>query len=153
MGIDRTIRCGNEDGRMAGMVDGDIRFKAGTAASLFYDVRGVVGWEEMNPAQTDAGGLARVVEALFTNEFGRQDIHSLRGWVLNGDCRSAGSDQVLEPDCHVSGGGIEARASGGVLSGSAGSFVPIADKQTRALCSIGKERCLAHMERIEGALG
>ncbi len=65
--VDRTVGSGQKDGSVAGVVDGDISFKTGSATSFLDDVRGGVGGQDVNPAQTNACGLAGVVESLLAD--------------------------------------------------------------------------------------
>jgi hypothetical protein len=61
--VDRPVCRGQKDGSAARVVDGDISFEAGSATSLFDDMRGGVDWQDVNPAQTDASGFAGVVKS------------------------------------------------------------------------------------------
>ena len=64
MSVDGTV-CGDQkDGGAARVVDGDISFEAGSATSLFDNARGEINWQDVNPTQTNAGGLAGVVKSL-----------------------------------------------------------------------------------------
>jgi hypothetical protein len=83
----------------------------------------------------------------------RKDIDGLSGGILCGDAWATGPEQVLEPDRHIGCGGVEAGASGGGLGGDAGSIRVGADQQMSALLSVGKERRVLHMQRVECALG
>ena len=153
MSVDGTVGGGQKDGSAAGVVDGDVGFEAGSATGLFDDVRGGVDGQDVNPAETDACGLAGVVESLLADEIRRKDVDGLRGGVLCGDAWAAGPEQVLEPDRHIGCGGVEAGASGGGFGGGAGSLVVGADEQMAALLGVGEEGRVLHMERVEGALG
>ena len=85
MSVDGTVGGGQKDGSVARVVDGDIGFEASPATGLFDPVRGGVDWKDVNPAQTDASGLAGVVESLLTYQIRRKDVDSLSGGVLCGD--------------------------------------------------------------------
>jgi hypothetical protein len=146
VGVDGTVGGGEKDGGVARVVDGDIGFEAGAAARLFDDVRGIVGGQDVNPAETDAGWFAGVLESLLADEMRRKDVDVLRSRV------APGLEQVLEPDRHIGRGGVEAGASGGGLGEGAGSFIAGADKELAALRSVGEERGVAHVKRVESPL-
>jgi hypothetical protein len=152
VGVDGTVGSGEEDGGAARVVNGDIGFEASAATCLFDDVRRVVGWQNVNPAETYAGCVASVIESLFPDEIGGKDVDGLRGRVLCGDGSATRLEQVLEPDRHIGRGGVEAGASNSGLGGGAGSFLAGADEQMTALRSVGKERCVVHVKWIESAL-
>ena len=80
-------------------------------------------------------------------------MDGLGGWALCGHHGGARPEQVLEPDRHVGGRGVESGASSGGLGDGAGAFVEGADKQAAALVSVGKKGRALHAERVEGALG
>ena len=80
--VDRTVRGGEEDGGAPRVVDGDIGREARAAARFFDDVRGRVNWQDVNPAETNAGRFAGVVESLLTDEMRRKNVDGLSGRVL-----------------------------------------------------------------------
>ena len=61
-------------------------------------------------------------------------------------------EQILEPDRHIGGGGVQSGASGSSLGHGARSFVVGADEQMAALLLAWKERRVLHVERVESAL-
>ena len=152
MGVDGTVGGGEEDGDAARVIDGDISFEAGTSTRLFDDVGGIVGWQDVNPAETYTSWVAGVVESLLADETRRRDVDGLRGRVLWGNSRAISPNEVLEPDRHIGRGGVETGTSGCGLGGGAGSFVVCADEQTAALRSSGKECRVVHVEWVESAL-
>jgi len=68
MRVAGAIGGGDEDGGVARVVDGNIGLDACAAAGFLDDVGGRVGGQKMNPAETDGGGLACVVESLLADE-------------------------------------------------------------------------------------
>lgn len=68
MCIEGTIGGGDEDGGLASVVDGDIGLEAAATTRLFNDVRRGINWQDVNPAETDAGWLACVVESFLADE-------------------------------------------------------------------------------------
>ena len=78
VGIDGTVGGSEKDGGAARVVDGDIGFETGAAARLFDEVRGVVGGQDLNPAETNAGWFAGVLEPLLADEMRRKDVDVLR---------------------------------------------------------------------------
>jgi hypothetical protein len=62
------------------------------------------------------------------------------------------SEQILEPDRHIGGRGVQSGASGSGFSHGAGSFVVGADEQTAALLLAWKECRVLHAKRVESAL-
>jgi hypothetical protein len=151
VGVDGSVGSCDENSGLTRVVDGDISFETSAATRLFDDVRGIVGWQQVNPAETDASWFARVIESLLVNKMRRKDVDGLRVRVLCGDGSTVGTEQVLEPNRHVSRGGVEARAACGSVGVGTRAFVAGADEQTATLRSIGKERRVVHVERIESA--
>lgn len=152
MGVDRTVRGSEEDGGAPRVVDGDIGLEAAAAARLFDDVRRRVDWQDVNPAETNTGRFAGVVESLLAVELRRKNVDGLSGRVLRGSSWATGLEQILEPDRHIGGGRVQSGASGCGLGLGACSFVVGAGEQMAALFLAWKERRVLHVEWVEGAL-
>src|SRR5690348_12215631 len=93
-----------------------------------------------------------MIEPSLPDETGGNDIDGLSGRILRRERGAAGSEQVLEPDLHVSRSGVETGTSRGRLGDGAGALVVNASEQTAALLRIGKECGVVHVERVESAL-
>jgi len=77
VGVDGAVGGSEEDGCPTSVVEGDVGFKAGSAAGLLDDVRGRVDGQDVNPAEADACGLAGVVESFLTDKLGWQEMDRL----------------------------------------------------------------------------
>jgi hypothetical protein len=66
--IDGAIGGSEENRCSTIVVDGDIGLEARATIRLLDDVRGVISWQDENPAETDAGGFSGVIQPLFANE-------------------------------------------------------------------------------------
>lgn len=65
---------------------------------------------------------------------------------------ATGPEQILEPDRHIGGGGVQSGASGSGLGHGACFFVVGTGEQMAALLLAWKERRVLHVERAECAL-
>ena len=152
MGLDRTFRGGEEYGRAARVVDGDICLEPGSTTGLFDDVRWGVDWQNVNPAETDTCWLACMVESPLPDKARREKINGLSGWVLRRETLVAAPNQVLKPDRHIGRGGAEAGTPSRRLGDAAGSLVMGALEQIFTLFCAGKVRRVLHVQRVESAL-
>src|SRR5271156_6134236 len=94
-----------------------------------------------------------MVKSLFADQIRRKDIDGLCGGVLCRDAWATRPEQIFEPDRHIGCSGVEAGASGSGLGGDAGAVIMDANQQVPALLSVGKERRVLHVERVESAFG
>ena len=129
----------------------------GAAASLFDDV-GVVGAGRVDPAETDAGGIAGVVEAADADQVAGVEVDGLRGGALPeqrlvGIERPAAAEKILQEATHVGGGGVEAGAAAGVGGVGAGALRFGAEQEARALLRSWDKGGVGEAERAERVNG